>query len=115
MKSGILYDQGDIVLMPLPFTDLTYAKKRPVLVLSKKEHNSKGDDFIVCGITSNLEDKDCSILIEKKDFENGFLPKPSRVKIDKIFTLEQKLAVKKFGKVKIAVLNKVKEDLFRII
>jgi hypothetical protein len=30
-----MYEQGEILLIPIPFSDLTSNKKRPVLVLSK--------------------------------------------------------------------------------
>lgn len=46
-----MYKQGDILLIPIPFTDLTSTKKRPVLVLSKDDYNSKTDDVIVSAIS----------------------------------------------------------------
>ena len=114
MKSGTMYEQGEIVLIPFPFTDLTTKKKRPVIVLSNKEYNERIEDFIVCGITSNIKDMLYSVLINSKDLVSGFLPKPSRIKVDKIFTLEQSLVIKKFAKVKSEIIRKVKQELFKL-
>lgn len=36
--------KGDVVIVPFPFFDLTQAKRRPALVISKLE----GDDIILC-------------------------------------------------------------------
>jgi len=60
--------KGKIVLVPFPFTDLTGVKQRPALVISNNEYNQKNLDVIICGITSNLEDLNYSVVIEKKDF-----------------------------------------------
>ena len=46
MKFGIQFRQGDIILVPFPFTDLSTAKQRPALVISKNNYNSKTDDII---------------------------------------------------------------------
>jgi mRNA interferase MazF len=32
-------EQGDIVLIPVPFTDLSAQKRRPVIVISNKAYN----------------------------------------------------------------------------
>jgi mRNA interferase MazF len=114
MRYGIPFEQGEIVLIPFPFTDLKTKKKRPVLVLSNKDYNKKTLDFICCGITSNIKDTEFSVLIDSKDLKSGFLPKPSRIKVDKIFTLEQSLVVKRFAKVKEYVMKKVKSELFKL-
>ena len=47
-----MHSQGDILLVPLPFTNLSSQKKRPVLVLSRQEYNAMTDDLIVAAITS---------------------------------------------------------------
>jgi len=36
-----MYSKGEIVLIPVPFTDLSATKKRPVLVVSNDTHNAK--------------------------------------------------------------------------
>lgn len=36
-----MYKQGDILLISIPFSDLSSNKKRPVLVLSNDDYNSK--------------------------------------------------------------------------
>tara|TARA_Y100000310_G_scaffold345532_1_gene466147 strand:- start:11220 stop:11567 length:348 start_codon:yes stop_codon:yes gene_type:complete len=115
MISGTQFEQGDIVLVPFPFTNLSGIKQRPVLILSSKEYNQKGEDIITCGITSNLSDKEHSILITEKEMLSGKLPKASRIKSDKIFTLEKSIVKRKFGKVNSSVLEKVKKEIFEII
>ena len=114
MRSGINFEQGEILLVPFPFTNLKDSKKRPVLVLSKTEVNQKVSDFISCGITSNIRDVDYSVLIDQADLEYGFLPKPSRIKTNAIFTLEKTSAIKSLGRVKDPTFKKVKEELFKL-
>ena len=46
-------DQGDIVLIPVPFTDLSSQKRRPVIVISCAAHNRKSLDMVVVAMTSN--------------------------------------------------------------
>lgn len=53
-----MHKQGDILLIPIPFTDLISSKKRPVLVLSNNNYNLKTNDIIVAAITSNITPRD---------------------------------------------------------
>ncbi|MCL2158162.1 MAG: type II toxin-antitoxin system PemK/MazF family toxin [Oscillospiraceae bacterium] len=63
----MMYKQGDIVLIPIPFTDLSSAKKRPVLILSSDHYNNDTSDLIVAAITSNIDEKPLTVpnFIEK--------------------------------------------------
>jgi mRNA interferase MazF len=46
-------DQGDIVLVPVPFTDLSAHKQRPVIVISNDAYNRRTTDIVVVAMTSN--------------------------------------------------------------
>jgi hypothetical protein len=37
--------QGDIILIPIPFTDLSSQKRRPVIVISNDSYNHKTTEF----------------------------------------------------------------------
>jgi mRNA interferase MazF len=106
MRFGIMFEHGEIVLIPVPFSNLTSVKRRPVLVLSNNAYNKSSIDMIVVAITSNLSQK--GMQISNDDLENGILPKISVIKVDKIYTLEQGIAIKKIGKLK----NKTLIDVF---
>ena len=110
-----MYRQGDILLIPIPYSDLTSNKKRPVLVLSNDEYNTKTEDIIVAAITSNITSKEYSILISNKDMQEGNLHVNSCIRVDKIYTLSQSIVIKKFGAVKPEIINNVKEKLRKLI
>lgn len=45
--------QGDIVLVPIPFTDLSSTKRRPVIVISNPAYLAATQDMVVVAMTSN--------------------------------------------------------------
>ena len=109
--SGIRFESGEVVLVPYPFTDLSQTKKRPVLIISNSQHNVASDDCVSCGITSNLSNRPYSILLDPADMMEGSLPVRSRIKYDKIFTLEKNLVMKRLGKVNSGIMNQVRSSL----
>jgi len=104
-----MYKRGEIVLIPVPFSDLSSVKRRPVLVISKTSHNFSNSDIIVIAITSNLQQN--GIVIETKDLITGELPKTSVIRCDKIYTLEQRIVIKKIGTVSDNILKAVIHDI----
>ncbi len=115
MRYGTIHKQGDILLIQIPFTDLTSSKKRPVLVLSNNNYNFKTNDIIVAAITSNITPKDYSIFITNNDLLEGDLKADSYIRADKIYTLSQDIVIKKFGRVNNDIINKVRNKIDKLI
>ena len=79
-----MHKQRDMVLIPVPFSDLKSARRRPVIVISNNLYNQKTEDIVVVAVTSNIEEKDYTISITQNDVEAGTLPKDSMIRADKI-------------------------------
>ena len=98
---------GEIIGIPFPFTDLSTKKRRPVLVLTNPDRRG---DFMCLAVTSVLT-KECAVGIDVKSMVTGYLPKPSYVRYDKIFTLNDSIIVKLYGTIGEAKLQEVNEKL----
>jgi len=107
----MIFNQGDILIVPFPFSNLHSIKKRPVVVLSKKN----SDALIVCGVTSNLKERKGSVLINNFCLSEGALPVESLVKVDKLFTIDKVIIVKKIGRLNSKCFEKVKKEFFGLV
>lgn len=103
--------KGDIVVVPFPFSDLSASKKRPALVLA----DLKGEDIILCQITSKQVKDDHAVSLLKSDFETGSLPVDSNIRPNRIFTADKNIIIKKAGTVKSEVQNAVVAKIINII
>jgi len=103
-----MHKQGDILLVPVPFTDLSSQKKRPVLVLSNHEYNVITDDLVVAAITSLIDTKPYTVRFSDSDMLEGDMAVDSCIRADKIYTLSQTLIIKKFGRVSTEIMSNVK-------
>jgi mRNA interferase MazF len=101
-------DQGDIVLIPIPFTDLSSQKRRPVIVVSNDIYNRTMRDLVVVAMTSTPDRGSYSFPIGSSDLEQGRLNRPGTVRVDKIYTLSQTLVVKVFGRINTATLDRIR-------
>lgn len=111
MKIGTMPEEGDIILIPVPFTDLTSQKRRPVIVISNDAYNRRMDDVVVVAMTSNPDSTEYSFTLTSTDLERGVLNRPGKVRVDKIYTLSQAIRVKTFGRVNVATLDRIRETL----
>jgi len=105
------YKRGDIVLVSFPFTDLTFAKRRPALVASPNIFNELNEDLILLAVTSQLSPFPHSIPVLSADCEEGTLPKESRVRLTKVFTLSSTLVLKKICRLGDRQMNMVLDGL----
>jgi mRNA interferase MazF len=80
-------------MVPFPFSDLSSAKRRPVLALTAPD--SMGD-FIARPITSRGGRSHARRLLPD-DLVEGGLPLTSWVRTDRVVTLHVNLIVKRFG------------------
>ena len=115
MKSGTMYKSGDILLIPIPFTDLSSAKKRPCIVISGTNYNRLTKDIIVMAITSKLSDKKYSVRITNDDLAYGMLPTTSQIRVDKIYTISQKIVQRKLASANTEINDKIFELFDEII
>lgn len=108
-------EQGDILLIPIPFTDLSSHKRRPVIVISNNVYNQKTADIVVVAMTSNPASVDYSFTLTSTDLDQGKLNRPGKVRVDKIYTLSQSIVVKTFGRVNAKVLERIRHLLQDLI
>ncbi|MBI4256882.1 type II toxin-antitoxin system PemK/MazF family toxin [Candidatus Uhrbacteria bacterium] len=78
--------QGDVILVPFPFTDLTATKTRPAVVVSKP---GRGEDVIVCAVTSKSFRG--GVKFTEVDLSMGKLPLTSYIRIEKVVALHVSL------------------------
>ena len=79
------------MLVPFPFTDLSAIKQRPGLVMSPGRLNDARPDVVVAAVTSQIPAALAEDEVRLPDAELAAcgLPKPSIVKLGKIFTIHQ--------------------------
>ncbi len=107
----MMYKQGEIVLVPVPFSDLSSTKRRPVMVLSNAEYNKSTDDIIVAAITSNIRGLSKEVLFDNESMDAGNIKKASCIRTDKIYTLSKNIIVKSFGNINIDKVREVRSGL----
>jgi mRNA interferase MazF len=76
-------ERGDLLLVPFPFSDLSAAKRRPVLALTSADRYG---DFIALPVTSRPQ-AEYGVPLTANDMERGTLPAASWIRTDRVVTL----------------------------
>jgi len=91
--------RGTVVLTPFPFTDLTGAKVRPAVVISRTDR--PGDDVILAFVSSVVPTRplptDLVVHPSHPDFGETGLKVPSIIKCDKLATVQRRIILGELG------------------
>ena len=90
------FEAFDVVVVPFPFTDRTTTKRRPALVLSDTDHFNKQVGQSVLAMITSASNSDWPLDVNIQDLDAAGLPCASVVRM-KLFTLDDKLVVRKAG------------------
>jgi mRNA interferase MazF len=88
----MIYEPGDIILVPFPFSDLSGEKQRPALVFALAD---KWNELVCIMLTSSPKGHN---EVPLKCWKQSMLPKATVARIHRIFTIEAKMVRKKIGK-----------------
>ncbi|MCL9980372.1 MAG: type II toxin-antitoxin system PemK/MazF family toxin [Bacteroidia bacterium] len=88
------YKQGDIVLIPYPFTDLSQIKQRPAVIISRTTENQSS--YIVAKVTSVIRSDQFSFRLLTSEIDRE-LKYDSEVRINEIFTVSRNIIIKRFA------------------
>ena len=89
---------GNVVLAPLPFTDLSEIKVRPAVVVA----DVGTQDWILCQVTSRSPSRDRHIPIVPKDMKRGKLRFQSWVRPDRLYTVNERVFRRTVGRLSVA-------------
>ena len=107
--------QSDIIWVSLPFSDYKEAKVRPAVVVSNDEYNKSHSDIIVCAITTNLQTKEYSVIIDNENISSGKLPFKSRIRADKILQISKSLSKGSFASINQSTFKALTKEILKLI
>lgn len=110
------YKKQDIVLVPFPFNDKLGFKKRPAVIISKENHHKEYRKYLCLAITSQ-DKRSNTVRYEHKLYKTtsvGLLYKDQWVLPNKVFSIENRIILKKLGTMDKKDYNIV-EDMFNDI
>jgi mRNA interferase MazF len=95
--STTLFEFGDIVLVPFPFTNQTANKKRPAVVVSDPAFHSRRPDLILMAVTSQVRTPLQTGEVLLSAWSVAGLLKPSVAK-PVLMTVEKSLVLRRLGR-----------------
>jgi len=106
--------QGDIVLVPLPFSDSAECKVRPALIVSNDIFNKQSIDYICVPITSIIKSVPYSVTITNKELSSGSILSESRIRTDKLLTVAKTKVIRRVGTINMKTWSAVKKEILTL-
>lgn len=108
------FDAFDVVVVPFPFTDRTTTKRRPALILSDSQAFNLQVGQAVMAMITSANNSDWPLDTAIQDLAAAGLPSTSVVRM-KLFTLDEKLIIRKAGTLASTDRMRVKEALRQLL
>jgi len=105
------FEQGEIVVAQILYSEQIGIKTRPALVISNSKFNKKSDDLILLKITSKSKKTEYDIELTNKDIEEGELRTESQIMVDNPVTAYNGMIQNKIGKISNQKLKEVKQKI----
>lgn len=97
MSEAPSYRRGDVVLVPMDFTDRSGSKVRPAVVVSAEDYNTTSPDVLIASITGNPNALPHPGDHHIQEWKAANLLKPSLAQT-KLATVEAHIIRRKLGK-----------------
>lgn len=92
-----IYKKFDIIVVPFPFTDKASTKRRPALILSNENSFNKIAKHCIMVMITSAKHSCWPLDVNISEYEKSGLPNPSIIRM-KFFTLDNRLIIKKLGR-----------------
>ncbi len=114
LKKSSNFEQGDIAIANIVYSQQIGFKRRPVLVASSTQYNEHSDDVIVVSISSMPVKRNYDVKLSNIDLQMGELRVESKIITDFPITIEKNLLSEKIGKISPQKLEEVKGKIRKL-
>ncbi len=110
----MIYEAGDVVVVPFPFTDKAVSKRRPALVISSNQNFGEKSRQSVCAMITTAKQSTWPLDTPIDNLDAAGLTAQSVVRF-KLFTLDNRLVVRRAGRLATDDWSKVTASLAKLI
>ena len=101
------FEQGDIVVTDVRFSDTDETKPRPAIIMSNNAYNRSSNDLILFKITGTKKNWKFDVNLQKESLKEGELLKESVIKADFPIVVNKKRIKQKIGKARENIIKEV--------